>query len=127
LTSFSLRAIFAALLGCAVGGCSASGAAPGIPVGLTCTAANGAIVRLNLDIAAHRFQKEGFPSLPVESITNHRVDLMHDKTANLIVTAFIDRDTMSYVAASEERTTHQRSEVRYACVVGPAFAVAKTG
>lgn len=122
-----MRAILAALLGCAVGGCSASGAEPAKPIGLTCTAANGAIVRLNLDVAAHRFQKESFPSLPVESVTDHRVVLMHDTTANLIVTAFIDRDTMSYVAASEERTTHQRSEARYACVVGPAFAVANTG
>lgn len=124
---FSLRAILAAILGCAFGGCSASGAAPAKPIGLTCTAANGAIVRLNLDIAARRYQKEGFPSLPIESVTDHRVVLMHDKTATLVVTAFIDRDTMTYVAASEEGLTHQRSEARYACAIGPAFAVANTG
>ncbi|MBA2934507.1 hypothetical protein HZF05_10405 [Sphingomonas sp. CGMCC 1.13654] len=122
-----MRAILAAILGCVFGGCTASGAALAKPVGLTCTAANGAIVRLNLDIAARRYQKEGFPSVPIESVTDHRVVLMHDKTATLVVTAFLDRDTMTYVAASEEALTHQRSETRYACVIGPAFSVANTG
>lgn len=105
----------------------ATGAVAAGPTGLTCTAANGAIVRLNLDIAARRFQKEGFPARPVMRVTAKRVILLQEKLTGLTVTASIDRDTMTYIADSEDAKSHAMTETRYACVKGPSFQVADAG
>lgn len=118
-----MRAILAAIAGCVAGGCSASVAVPAAPAGLTCTAPNGAIVRLNLDLAGRRFQKEGFPSLPIENITARQVVLMHETTSAFIVTAAFDRNAMTYIATSEDKS-HTMTETRYACTSGPPFEVA---
>lgn len=122
-----MRANLAASLCCAAAGCSVPVAVHAKPAGLTCQAVNGAIVRLNLDLAARRFQKEGFPSLPIESMTEHRVVLMHEKTTAFLVTAFIDRDAMSYVAESEDLGSHKRTATRYVCSIGAPFQVAGSG
>jgi hypothetical protein len=119
-----VRVALAALLGCAASGCSASVAVPAVPVGLTCTAPNGAVVRLNLDLRGRTFQKEGFPRLPIASLSGRQIVLMRDKTATFTVSASIDRATMEYVALSEDRKSHTITETRYSCVAGPAFAVA---
>lgn len=119
-----VRVVLAFLSGCAVSGCSASVATPVTPVGLTCTALNGVVVRLNLDLAGRRFQKEGFPSLPIASVTGRQIVLMRDRTASFALTASINRDTMDYVAVSEDRKSHTKTETRYSCAVGPAFKVA---
>lgn len=123
-SEMSVRAIFAALVSSTVTGCTASVAiSPPKPTGLTCTAPNGAIVRLNLDLAGHHFQKEGFPSLPFKAMDAHRVVLMRHAATGYVVTASIDRSTMDYVALSEDRRTHARTETRYACVSGAPFEV----
>lgn len=102
----------------------ASGAVAAGPTGLTCTASNGATVRLNLDIAARRFQKEGFPARPVLRVTAKRVVLIQEKLTGFSVTASIDRETMTYIADSEGAKSHALTETRYACVEGPSFKVA---
>jgi hypothetical protein len=121
-----VRVALAILMGCAAVGCSTSVAGPAAPVGLTCTAPNGAVVRLNLDLAGRTFQKEGFPRLPIASLDGRQIVLMRDKTANFMVSARIDRATMDYVALSEDRKSHTRTETRYSCITGPGFAVANT-
>jgi hypothetical protein len=119
-----LRPFVAALAGCAAYGCSASSAVAPEPIGLTCTAPNGAIVRLNLDLARHLFQKEGFPTLPIGAVTPERVVLMDEATSAFAITAVIERGTMDYTATSEDLKSHERTETRYACVSGPMFDVA---
>ena len=94
---------------------------PATSRGLTCTALNGAVVRLNLDLAGRTFQKEGFPRLPIASVTGRQIVLMRERTASFAVTASIDRDTMDYIAVSEDRKSHATTETRYSCAVGPAF------
>lgn len=74
-----LPAPLAALLLCMTIIGLASGAVAADPTGLTCTGPNGATVRLNLDIAARRFQKEGFPARPVLRVTAKRVVLIQEK------------------------------------------------
>lgn len=119
----SLRVPIAALLGCAAFGCSASVDVLAQPEGLTCTALNGAVVRLNLDLAHRTFQKEEFPRLPIADSSGRQIMLMRDMTADFIVSASIDRATMDYVASSIDRKSHVRTETRYPCVAGPAFEV----
>ena len=118
------RVTFAAVLVWTSLNSSTSAAVPNGAAGLTCKAAGGATVRLNLDLAARRFQKEGFPSLPIEALSHRRIILMHQTTNTFIVTAAIDRDTLDYVAASEDLKTHERSETRYVCAAGPPFGIA---
>lgn len=119
----SLRVPIAALLGCAAFGCSASVSVLTKPEGLTCTALNGAVVRLNLDLGHRTFQKEGFPSLPIADTIGRQIVLMRDVTADSMVSASIDRATMDYVASSNDRKLHAITETHYSCVAGPAFEV----
>jgi hypothetical protein len=97
------------------------------PIGLTCTAPNGATMRLNLDIGARRFQKEGFPARSIMRVTAKRLVLMREKLTDFTVTASIDRDTMTYIADSEDAKSHAMTETRYACAEGPSFEVAGAG
>lgn len=112
------------LLGCALFTSFARAALPDAPSGLTCTAPSGAIVRLNLDLGARRFQKEGFPILPVRKISDRIIVLMRAATATLSVEAVIDRRTLVYTARSEDLTTRQVARMDYRCVAGPPFATA---
>lgn len=123
----NLPAPLAALLLCMTIIGFASGAVAAGPTGLTCTAPNGAKVRLNLDIAARRFQKEGFPVRPIMRVTAKRLILIQEKLTAFTVTAAIDRETMTYIAASEDAKSHAMTETRYACVEGPSFEVADAG
>ncbi|MDH7638135.1 hypothetical protein [Sphingomonas oryzagri] len=81
-------------------------------------------MRLNLDLAGRTFQKEGFPRLPIASLSRRQIVLMRAETAGFTVTASIDRAAMDYVALSEDRKSRARTETRYACAAGPAFEVA---
>lgn len=119
-----MPAPLAAVLLCMMIAGFTSGAVAAGPTGLTCTAPNGATVRLNLDIAARRFQKEGFPARPILRVTEKRLILMQQKLTDFTVTASIERDTMTYIAASEDAKSHALKETRYACSEGPSFEVA---
>ena len=122
-----MPAPLASLLLCTMIAGFASCAVAAGPTGLTCTALNGATVRLNLDIAARRFQKEGFPARPILRVTEKRLILMQEKLTRFTVTASIDRDTLTYIADSEDATSHALTETRYACAEGPSFEVTDAG
>ena len=79
---------------------------------------------MNIDVAAGRFQKEGFPELPIEHMAARRMVLMHQTLTNFTVTASLDRNLAFYLAQSEDLKTHAKTATRYACTTGPVFEVA---
>ncbi len=110
-----------AILGCALSACSTSAALPDTPSGLTCTAHSGAVLRFNVDTMARQFQKEGFPSLPMDTFGNRVLVLMRSATGSLSVEALLDRRTLVYTARSKDLITGKVTRTDYQCVAGPPF------
>ncbi len=111
------------MLGCALSACSATAALPDTPSGLTCTDATGAVIRLNLDPISKRFQKEGFPVLPLRESNSQTIVLTRDVTGALSVQASLDRRTLVYTALSEDLKNRTKRRMDYQCVVGAPFTV----
>jgi hypothetical protein len=96
---------------------------PDGPVGLTCTAPTGAIVRLNVDLATGRFQKEGFAARPILEVHPSRLILLKIATRAMVIEASLDRQTMVYTAQSVDRAAKTVSRAQYQCVAGSPFQV----
>ena len=118
-----MRPMRAALIGCALSGCSAGAALPDAPSGLTCTAGNGAIIRLNVDPVAGTFQKERFPVLPIAEVNDRTIVLMRNRMSTISVEASLDRRTLVYTARSEDSRTRTKTRMDYRCVADVPFNV----
>ena len=102
------------------------GAAPPLPdqaSGLTCTAANGAVLRLNIDPSAGQFQKEGLPAVAIRSKTGRRLVLMRVVSGDMLVEATLDRVSLVYTARSRSLGSPTVTTTSYQCVIGPPFLV----
>ena len=117
-----MRPMRAALIGCTLSGCSAGAALPNAPSGLTCTAGNGSVIRLNVDPAAGTFQKERFPVLPIAEVTGRTIVLMRNRTGTISVEASLDRRTLVYTARSEDSRTHMKTRTDYRCAANVPFS-----
>jgi len=117
-----LRIAQTALLACLTSSCSALANSAGAPVGLTCTDRHGAVVRLNLDIAAGEFQKDGFPKMAIVNADARTIVLLRHAGPSTVITAWLDRRSMTYSAQAEDRTTGGQTRTDYRCRRGPAFA-----
>jgi type IV secretory pathway VirB9-like protein len=88
---------------------------------LTCTARSGAVLRLNIDPIARQYQKEGFPILPMNKLTDRIIVLMRSSTRSLRIDALLDRRSLVYTARSEDLTTRKTTRTDYQCIAGPPF------
>ena len=120
-----MRLVEAILPACLICSCSASPRSDEAPVGLTCTSRNGATIRLNLDLAAGTFQKEGFPKVPIAKISAKAIVLLRQTSPTTAVVATIDRGTLVYTAEAEDRVTRQRTRMDYPCLRGEVFAITR--
>lgn len=116
-----LRQIRMILPGCIPLAFLTAAALPVAPSGLTCTAANGAVIRLNVDPGARQFQKEGFPIMPIREPGDHVIVLMRAVVKRVLVQASIDRKTMIYTAQSKDLQTRAITRMTYHCVAGAPF------
>jgi hypothetical protein len=92
--------------------------------GLECTGPRGDKIRLNIDLAAMRFQKEGFPSYPIRSMTEDLVVLTRYNDNRIVVQSSIDRKRLIYSATAVEVGSARASRTDFKCISFPPIEVA---
>jgi hypothetical protein len=100
---------------------------PDKPSGLTCRSSAGAVVRLNIDLATRRFQKEGFAPSIIQDISGRVLILTRASSKDMVVEAALDRSTLVYTARSEDLVSGTSLQMRYQCIASAPFAVASGG
>jgi hypothetical protein len=111
----------ALVAGLLVMGSAADAALPEGLSGLICVAPSGARLRLNIDLGAMRFQKEGFAAHPIIAAGADRILLSRYSDTEILILATIDRHTLVYTAQSREIASGTAWKTDYQCTAGSAI------
>jgi len=85
-----------------------------------------AVIRLNIDLAARQFQKEGFAPSTIRDPSTRVIVLTRAFVGNIIVEALLDKQTLVYTARSQDLVSKASASMRYQCVASAPFDVAVT-
>jgi hypothetical protein len=83
------------------------------------------MVRLNIDVAAGRFQKEGFAARPILEVSASQLILLRVTTQATVLEVTLDRLKLVYTAQSEDRVSKAVSRTQYQCIAGSPFEVSE--